>query len=76
MVAEPWLSSDQGKGARILAYAYNAIAREFMIQLWISSSLSYATSLDPKLIDPVLESLYKYKAIDQPVTAQELVQAL
>lgn len=126
LIAEPWLSIDQGKGARILAYAYDAVAREFMVQLWFSSTpfyrknpalvkrfaqaiyetarwanahqaqsapilarwthanlatvsamtrCRYATSLDPKLIDPVLASLYKYKAIDRLVTAQELVQA-
>jgi NitT/TauT family transport system substrate-binding protein len=124
LMAEPWLSSGQAKTTRIFAYAYNAIAPEFVVQLWFASAdfyhknpvvikrfvdaiyeaarwanahqaesapilskwshadlttiegmtrCRYATSLEPRLIDPVLAALYKYKAIDRLVTSQELL---
>jgi NitT/TauT family transport system substrate-binding protein len=36
----------------------------------------YATSLDAKLLDPVLAAMYKYNAIDKKLTAADLVTAL
>jgi NitT/TauT family transport system substrate-binding protein len=126
LMAEPWLSSGLGKTTRIFSYAYNAIAPEFLVQLWFASRdfyhtnpdlvrrfseaiyetarwanthqaesapilskwshadpatvegmtrCRYATSLDPQLIDPVLAALYKYRAIDRPVSARALLAA-
>ena len=34
--------------------------------------ISFATSLDTSLIDPVLQEAYRYKAISKPVSAQDL----
>lgn len=124
LLAEPWLSSSRRRNTEVLAYAYNAVARDFMVQLWYASAdfyrnntalvkrfaavindsarwanahqaesasilarwshadlatiqgmtrCRYATSLDPRLIDPVLQALYKYKTIDRPITAEELL---
>jgi len=36
----------------------------------------YATSLDAKLLDPVLAAMYKYNAIDKKLTAADLVTTL
>jgi len=33
----------------------------------------YATSLDPKYLDPVLDAMYKYEAIDRHLTATDLI---
>jgi NitT/TauT family transport system substrate-binding protein len=33
----------------------------------------YATSLDPKYIDPVLDAMYRYEAIDKHLTSADLV---
>lgn len=124
LLAEPWLSSGKRRNIRILAYAYDAVAPEFMVQLWYASSdfyknntalvkrlaqsiteagrwanghqtesapilsrwshadlatiqgmtrCRYAASLDPRLIDPVLQGLYKYRMIDRLITAEELL---
>jgi len=124
LLAEPWLSSAKKRNVRVLAYAYDAVAPEFMVQLWYASSefyknntaivkrlaqtimeagrwanghpaqsapilarwshadlatiagmtrCRYATSLDPRLIDPVLQGLYKYHTIDKLITAEELL---
>ncbi len=124
LLAEPWLSSGRRRNAQVLAYAYDAVAPEFVVQLWYASAdffrnntalvkrfaevinetarwanthqtesaqilarwshadlatiagmtrCRYATGLDPKLIDPVLAALYKYKMIDRPITAAELL---
>jgi NitT/TauT family transport system substrate-binding protein len=124
LLAEPWLSAAKRRNARVLAYAYDAVARDFLVQLWYASAdfyrdntalvkrfaavinesarwanahpsesapilarwshadlatiqgmtrCRYATSLDPGLIDPVLAALYKYKTIDRPITAAELL---
>lgn len=34
---------------------------------------TYATSLDPKLVQPPLDYAYKYKLPSRPVSAQELM---
>jgi NitT/TauT family transport system substrate-binding protein len=124
LIAEPWLSTGRKRNVAVLAYAYTAVAPEFMVQLWYASAefyknnpslvkrfadvitetarwanghqaesapilarwahadlttisgmtrCRYSTSLDPKLIDPVLQALYKYKTIDRPITAEELL---
>ncbi|HXP94309.1 MAG TPA: ABC transporter substrate-binding protein [Candidatus Binatia bacterium] len=124
LLAEPWLSSGRKHNAQVLAYAYNAVAPQFVVQLWYASAefyrnntslvkrfadvinetarwanthqaesapilarwshadlttiagmtrCRYATGLDPKLIDPILTALYKYRTIDRPITAAELL---
>lgn len=40
------------------------------------SRVEYATSLDPRYIDPVLAAMYKYEAIDKRLTSADLVAKL
>lgn len=37
---------------------------------------SFATSLDPKMMQPVLDIAYRYRAIDKPVAAADLIQVI
>ena len=35
--------------------------------------VEFATSFDPRYIDPVLAAMYKYEAIDKKLTSADLV---
>lgn len=124
LIAEPNLSAALGKTVRIIGRPYDAIAPQFLIANWFSTTeyvkknpdvirrfvgavnetarwananhaasgkilakwaqmdpatvasmgrCTYATSLEPRLLDPVLAALYQYGAIDRKLTAADMV---
>jgi NitT/TauT family transport system substrate-binding protein len=64
-----WANANQAASGKILA-------KWAKLDEGIFSTMTrceYATSLDPKYLDPVLEAMYRYDAIDRRLTTAEIV---
>ncbi len=64
-----WANANHAASGKILA----KWAQMDPVTVGAMGRCAYATSLDPKFLDPVLAALYQYGAIDRKLTAADLV---
>jgi NitT/TauT family transport system substrate-binding protein len=64
-----WANANHAASGKILA----KWAQMDPVTVGAMGRCAYATSLDPRLLDPVLAALYQYGAIDRKLTAADLV---
>jgi NitT/TauT family transport system substrate-binding protein len=67
-----WANANHAASGKILA----KWAQMDPVAVSTMGRCQYATSLDAKLLDPVLAAMYKYNAIDKKLSAADLVTAL
>jgi NitT/TauT family transport system substrate-binding protein len=67
-----WANSHHAESAPILA-KYTKLEME---RVRAMQRTTYATSLDPRLMQPVLDAAVRYKLIDRPVAAADLIVKL
>jgi NitT/TauT family transport system substrate-binding protein len=67
-----WANANHAEGSQILAKSTSFD----LATLSRMTRCEYATSLDPRYIDPVLAAMYKYEAIDKRLTSADLVAKL
>lgn len=85
-IAEPYLGAARRiTPIRVLGAPYDAIADEFLLSGWFSTAHSrttvsptmvravYAERLDPALLQPVLDTSFKYKLLRTPLAAKEML---
>jgi len=67
-----WANAHRNESATILS----GVTKVPVETIRAMNRASFATSLDAKLMQPVLDIAYRYRAIDKPVTAADLIQAI